>query len=125
MRTKKFSKTITVNKNNPMPAKSTIHRREFLKGISLTGFAILPGTQVIAGLIADAHKADTSTFVQHAVRLMQYENLCHLEFYFINMSESDGWLSPRMYGSDDPYYAQRESYMVVRLPQQHIAEQSF
>ncbi|MDO6433006.1 hypothetical protein Q4E93_20530 [Flavitalea sp. BT771] len=108
-----------------MPGKPTIHRRAFLKGISLTGLTILPGAKVIAGLVAGAHKADTSKFVQHAVRLMQYENLLHLEFYFINVTESEGWISPRKYGSDDPYYDQRESYMVVRLPQQHIAEESF
>jgi len=108
-----------------MSDKPTIPRREFIKGISLTGISFLPGAKVISGLVANSDGVDTSKFVQHAVRLMHYENLLHLEFYFINVSESDGWIGRRIFENYDPWYAQRESYMVVRLPQQHIAERSF
>ena len=54
--------------------------------------------------------------IDHAFRLCKWQHLLHLEFYFVNVSLQNNILLPKGKG---------RSFMIVRLPQQHIAEQSY
>ncbi|CAN5753971.1 hypothetical protein BH10BAC3_BH10BAC3_12070 [soil metagenome] len=99
----------------------TLSRRNFTK-ISLTAIAV-------AGVAAFLKKVTPplgtwctefpiNKLVHSAFRMTDHHSLLNLEFYFINCSYKEGGEIWAKYG---PY----ENYMVVRLPQQHIAEQSF
>ena len=93
-------------------------RRDFIRTLSLTSVTIAPGMKVIAGLFGNADQVDTSHFIHEAFRIVNYQNLFSADFYFINVSKAIG--SNNLLRKVNPAY--RESYMVVRLPQQHIAE---
>lgn len=112
-----------------MSAGKNFRRRDFIKGLSLTGFSLMPGSKVLAGLFGNAGFVDTSRFVDYSVRMIHYESLLTLEFYFINiqgpLDASLKSITAKKYDNDDLWSGQRESYMIVRLPQQHIAEQPF
>jgi hypothetical protein len=112
-----------------MSTGKNFKRRDFIKGISLTGFSLVPGSQVLAGLFGNAAFVDTSRFVDYSVRMTHYESLLTLEFYFINIAGSLDVplksITAKKFDSNDLWAGQRESYMIVRLPQQHIAEQPF
>jgi hypothetical protein len=100
--------------------KGTLTRRKFTK-ISLTAIAV-GGIAVFLKKVAPPIEVWGANFpinklVHSAFRLIDHRSLLNLEYYFINC-EYEGNKIWAKYG---PY----ENYMVVRLPQQHIAEQNF
>jgi hypothetical protein len=97
--------------------KLKIKRREFLKYAGLSTLTFLPG---IKGLSAIFGKADPQGFITHKFRLINFRNLLNVEFYFINTIDSDPNKSPNTLGSGNKTM---NSYMIVRLPQQHVAEE--
>jgi hypothetical protein len=110
-----------------------LKRRDFLKTLSLSSLTILPGTKVLAGLINTPENqiGSNEEYIDYACRIMQYQSLLYLECYFLNVNLEDDKLAllPLRWDDnsetkDDPTKKPR-SYMVVRLPQQHIAEEFF
>lgn len=61
--------------------------------------------------------SDSNNYIDCSFRLSQGKNLMNLEFYFINVKIAGDVLQTKK--------AEARSYMIVRLPQQHITEQSF
>ncbi|WP_018615936.1 hypothetical protein [Segetibacter koreensis] len=98
-------------------------RRKFIKNISLATIA----TTGIVTFLKKYTKAfgpynfqeHINDIVHHAFRLTDHNSLLNLEYYFINCSYDS--FQNRVWAKYGPH----ENYMVVRLPQQHIAEQSF
>jgi len=93
-----------------------ISRRDFIRKSSLT--AIAAGTS-IEGLsqIIGAGPDETKKLIDYSCRLSLWKSLINLDFHFINVDVQNNYLIAR--------YSQLESYMIVRLPQQHIAEQFY
>lgn len=92
-------------------------RRQFLKDSSLIAISISPfvGSILLSGCEKKFNAKDFKSI--KAFRLTIPETLFNAEFYFINCAQEGN----KIYAK----YTQEECYMVVRLPQQHIAEQSF
>jgi hypothetical protein len=90
---------------------------------------MLPVSNVLGGLInaedGFAGGTETNNYIDHAVRILQYQSLLYLECYFLNVHMQDNDL----YGLKLPAATKENvyprAYMVVRLPQQHIAEEFF
>ncbi|MDF7815733.1 hypothetical protein [Hymenobacter sp. YC55] len=104
---------------------SKIGRRDFLKQLSLTSIAFLPAVQTLGELVdgdsTPLQPGETGEFfIDAAYRLMHYRNMLELEFYFLNVERDEvaGLLLP-FKGKNAHYRA----YMVIRLPQQHVAEE--
>lgn len=99
-----------------------ISRRSFIKRTTIASISITPAIGALSQIIG-CNEFEASNSINCAFRLTKYENLLNLEFYFINMEYKDNCLfSGRKLLS---FFQQEESYMIVRLPQQHIAEQYF
>ncbi|RZJ64761.1 MAG: hypothetical protein EOO47_26595, partial [Flavobacterium sp.] len=96
-------------------------RRRFLKNLSLIGIASSGIFSFLAKCTSDDHfsPSEMDNLIHNAFRLSDHKSLLNLEFYFINCRYTKG--SQKITARYGPY----ENYMVVRLPQQHIAEQYF
>jgi hypothetical protein len=96
---------------------SVVSRRCFLKLTGLTGMAAFSGIQ---GMARFTGVPDIAGYIKAAYRLLDSVSLLNLEFYFIGVKEPadarQQWLE-----ATNP--DTMESYMLVRLPQQHIAEE--
>ena len=92
-------------------------RRQFLKDSSLVAISISPLVSSILFVGCDKKFKSSDYKSIKAFRLTIPETLFNAEFYFINCAQDGN----RIYAE----YTQEECYMVVRLPQQHIAEQNF
>lgn len=95
-----------------------LSRRKFVKNLSVSAIAVggvLTFLKKCTDLFDPRVKIDLSKFVQCAFRLTDHHSLLNLEYYFINCD----------YHADKVWakYGPAENYMIVRLPQQHIAEQ--
>jgi len=102
-----------------------LSRRKFLKLTAITGTGIGIGTLGIFEFlnnctrVREDQKFIVDDLVDHAFRLTDHNSLLNLEYYFINCNyEIKKEKITAKYGP-------HENYMVVRLPQQHIAEQNF
>lgn len=106
-----------------MTAKRSIDRRAFLKYSSFAAIATLPANNVLAGLFG-SDAAFAGEFINASYRLINTANLLSLEFYFVNVKKLTACVkrgekfSSKVNDASTPY-------MIVRLPQQHIAEQYF
>ncbi|HXS55131.1 MAG TPA: hypothetical protein VN726_03340, partial [Hanamia sp.] len=109
-------------KNDPISEKESISRRKFV-GIGLTGIAvagILTFLKKCTGILGPYNIHERiQDIVNCAFRLTDQNSLLNLEYYFINCDYHPS--SNRIWAKYGPH----ENYMIVRLPQQHIAEQSF
>jgi hypothetical protein len=97
-------------------------RRDFIKKSSLAAISITPAIKVLSQ-VAGVPEPATASLISAGFRLTQWESLLNLEFYFINTEYRKRFLffNKRKLVMK---YSQEESYMIVRLPQQHIAERS-
>lgn len=91
-----------------------INRRKFIRNLGLTAI----GT---SGAVAFLKSCTTDNFnhdglIDCAFRLTDSNSLLNLEYYFINCRYKNGEVQAK--------YGPHENYMIVRLPQQHIAEQN-
>ena len=101
--------------------EDSVSRRDFLVRSTLAAIAITPAVNSLSQVLGiDTQK--TRLLIDYGYRLTKYESLLNLEFYFINFTLKEGALcfKDKILGR----YGQKECYMVVRLPQQHIAEQA-
>lgn len=89
-----------------------LSRKNFIKLTALTGVALWPGVKAISQIAGLAGSAlDLQAF-----RMTDNENLLNLDFYFIGVEPIDPIKKEiRKKGNND-------SFMIVRLPQQHVAE---
>jgi|GEM_PF-2461598 len=94
-------------------SNNAISRRKFLALTGLTGIGSLPAIKALASVTG---VAEIGKFICAAYRLTDYERLLNAEFYFIGAVLRNGLIY------DCPG---RESFMIVRIPQQHIAEENF
>lgn len=92
-----------------------ISRRIFLQKGSLAAISFIPAIDTLSKVLGIQEKP-LGQLIDLAFRLTVPESLLNLEFYFINFQLEDYKLTAT--------YNQEESYMIVRLPQQHIAEQA-
>jgi hypothetical protein len=92
-------------------------RRNFLKLTALTSIGLSTGVDALAGIFGGV--VPPADIIDCAFRLTNYRTLLNLEYYFINV-ENDGLSICKKLKFK---YSQEESYMIVRLPQQHIAEE--
>lgn len=100
---------------------SSIKRRDFLRNVSLATVTTLPAVQAFAQLVGrNQSNIPPSSFINRAYRLTNFKNLLSLEFYFINVEESGKFLVKNRNSRNE-----QNSFMVIRLPQQHIAEEFF
>lgn len=76
----------------------------------------LSDTEYILTHLSLTEKGTGKLPIDHAFRLSNWKHLLHLEFHFTNVKLQNNQLLPKDKG---------RSYMIVRLPQQHIAEQSY
>lgn len=97
-------------------------RRTFLKTSTLAAISVAPVVNALSQVFG-ASPDQTRLLIDCGFRLTNWKNLLNLEFYFINVDYRDNNLfrKRKIFSS----YGQEESYMIVRLPQQHIAEQSY
>ena len=97
-------------------------RRHFLKQLSLTSIALLPGVQTLGALVEPTYPGEPPAkfFIDKAYRLMYYQQMLELEFYFINVTTTADETQLKPLTSRRSRF---RAYMVVRLPQQHIAEE--
>ncbi|MDB4919607.1 hypothetical protein [Mucilaginibacter sp.] len=104
-----------------MPSTS-MSRRDFLKNSTIFGVSVSPVIKPLSRLFgikeSQAHK-----LIDFGLRLIKPESLLSLEFYFINVDFREGCLFSKTRLLS--IYEQPPSYMIVRLPQQHIAEQAY
>ena len=102
-----------------------INRREFIKRTSLAAISISPAMNALSQLVGGSEKAVRSK-INCAFRLTSDKNMLNVEFYFMSCDYNfDTKIPlPRMYGQGY-VKAKENSFMIVRLPQQHIAEQYF
>lgn len=104
-----------------MPSTS-MSRRDFLKNSTILGVSVSPVIKPLSHLLgvkeSQAHK-----LIDFGLRLIKPESLLSLEFYFINVDFREGCLFSKTRLLS--VYEQPPSYMIVRLPQQHIAEQAY
>src|SRR5579863_6687124 len=98
-------------------------RRKFLK-LSLTGVAaagalmfLRKATSLFDPISEEEYEKMLLGAVQNAFRLTDEGSLLNLEYYFINCA----YKGNKVWAKYGPF----ENYMVVRLPQQHMAEQNF
>jgi hypothetical protein len=100
-----------------------ITRRKFIRDFSLAAISVTPVVGFLSSCSSGSPKAkkidedDIKKLVNCAFRLTDQYDFLNLEFYFINCK--------RVGNKVIATYGQAENYMIVRLPQQHIAEQSF
>lgn len=97
-------------------------RRTFLKTSTLVAISVAPVVNSLSQVFG-ATPDQTKLLVDCGFRLTNWKNLLNLEFYFINVDYRDNCLFRKR--KIFSRYGQEESYMIVRLPQQHIAEQSY
>ena len=92
-------------------------RRQFLKDSTLIAISVSPvvGSILLNGCEKKFKDGDFKSI--KAFRLTIPETLFNAEFYFINCAQDGNKIHAE--------YKQEECYMVVRLPQQHIAEENF
>jgi hypothetical protein len=89
-------------------------RRQFIKNVSLSslGFILLPETDSLNFLLP---KINTIGNSENFCTLLDSGNFCYLKFYFINFENFSGaWKR---------IDRKKKGYLIVRLPQQHIAEE--
>src|SRR5580692_1506692 len=111
----------------------TIKRRTFLKTLSLSSMTLVPGADILGRLVSEKdrerfniHGHDVR-FIDYACNILQFQNLLYLECYFLNVvhSVANNALFPLALqgrnAGDTGRISQLHSYMVVRLPQQHIS----
>ena len=96
-----------------------ISRREFVKNSTLASIATTGIFTFLESCTKNDQSINYNDSISSAFRLSDHFSLLNLEFYFINCHYDVG---------DDKLtsnYGPQENYMIVRLPQQHIAETSF
>ncbi len=92
----------------------SLSRRKFIRISALTGAALLPAVKAlsqVAGIPLTAKDFQ-------AYRLMDNNNMLHLEVYFIGVEDIEK--NGRFIRNAKDIY--QETFMIIRLPQQHIAE---
>lgn len=90
------------------------NRRSFLKNSMLTVIAVTPAIQKLSKIVLLADLPDTK-LIKYAFRLTNWKNLLNVDFYFIGAKLASGKMVVTR---------NERAYMIVRLPQQHIAEQA-
>lgn len=110
-----------------MHNQADLGRRNFLRQLSLTSIALLPATRALGELIDSGPAIDPvaagSFLIDAAYRLVYYQQLLELEFYFLNVEQQTDHLGRRVLCPCVGKNRRLQPYMVVRLPQQHVAEQ--
>jgi len=102
--------------------KNGIGRRSFIKTSALAAISVTPAIESCSKLMkVDEQKG--VLLINCGFRLTNWKNLLNIEFYFVNADYKDNNLFRKR--KIFSRYGQEESYMIVRLPQQHIAEQSY
>lgn len=108
--------------SKPSKEKNALKRKDFLKYAGLTSIAVSPLVASLSRLFTNPlPPATLDKIISLAYRLNVPETLLNLELYFINVKQEGT-------GHDTvlkTWYGEAESYMIVRLPQQHIAEEFF
>lgn len=97
-------------------------RRTFLKTSTLAAISVAPVVNALSQVFGTSSD-QTRLLIDCGFRLTNWKNLLNLEFYFINVDYRDNCIFRKR--KIFSRYGQEESYMIVRLPQQHIAEQSY
>ncbi len=100
---------------------SQLNRRRFIKIAGVASASILP----VVNLLAEKTGASKSGLVQALDEDFKSDldfyllgnNLLNVHFYFLNVEKKASYLRPRKPG--------KKSFMVVRLPQQHVSERGF
>ncbi|SKC45881.1 rhoptry family protein [Ohtaekwangia koreensis] len=92
-----------------------LSRRDFIKKSSLTTLGLAPVINALSQIL-NVPPPLTHVFVKYGYRLTLWRSLLNLDFYFVNFKKAGNSLVAT--------YDQPEPYMIVKLPQQHIAEQS-
>jgi hypothetical protein len=115
-----------MEQNNTEDNTQGLKRKDFLKFSSLTAISAIPVLSALSKLFGSDKPTNelvkNAKIISHAYRLHIPQNLLNLEYYFINTREYIDKNGQRYLKA---WYGQAESYMVVRLPQQHIIEQFF
>ncbi|WP_417367250.1 hypothetical protein [Flavobacterium beibuense] len=101
---------------------SNYSRRTFVKTSALAAISVSPAVNALSQVFGVTTQ-HTKLLVDCGFRLTNWKNLLNLEFYFVNVDYKDNNLFRKRKLLSR--YSQQESYMIVRLPQQHIAEQSY
>lgn len=99
-----------------------LSRRTFVKTSTLAAISVAPVVNALSQVFG-ASTDQTRLLIDCGFRLTNWKNLLNLEFYFINVDYQDNCIFRKR--KIFSRYGQEESYMIVRLPQQHIAEQSY
>ncbi len=102
--------------------ESNYSRRTFLKTSALAAISVAPAVNTLSQIFGITSQ-QTKLLVDYGFRLTNWKNLLNVEFYFVNVDYKDNNLFRKRKLLSR--YGQQESYMIVRLPQQHIAEQSY
>lgn len=97
--------------------KNEYSRRNFLKLTTLSSIGLSAGVSAMGKLFGGVIPPED--IIDCAFRLTNYKTLLNLEFYFINVKNDGLSICKKLKFN----YGQQESYMIVRLPQQHIAEE--
>lgn len=102
--------------------ENSFSRRAFVKASTLAAISVSPVVNALSQVFGTTNQ-QTNLLVDCGFRLTNWKNLLNLEFYFINVDYRDNniFRKRKIFSR----YGQEESYMIVRLPQQHIAEQSY
>lgn len=96
-------------------------RRKFIRNISITGIGAA-GVAVFLDKFTRVFEGDTPYIrncIEQSFRLTDHRSLLNLEYYFINCHYH---IRKKKIIA---LYGPHENFMIVRLPQQHIAETSF
>jgi hypothetical protein len=98
----------------------TLTRRSFIKTTIIASASLSPVAAVLAAYgisAAEIEAALNQEFDKNPQFHLVDNNLLNLRFYFLNVKRNGGSLSP-----NNPT---QRSFMIVRLPQQHISEAGF
>jgi hypothetical protein len=97
--------------------KRTIGKRQHLKVTRVASSSLLPVAEVLADEIGVDRKAFGQVLKADFTLSVVGRNLLNLRFYFINAKKVGGRLQP--------LDISKKSYLIIRLPQQHVTEESF
>lgn len=98
-----------------------LNRREFVKRISIASAVFLPVARSLGNELGTAPGTVSNVLSGNFNDELEFHvidnNLLNLHFYFINVKRKNGKLRPADEGV--------RSFMIVRLPQQHVSEAGF
>ncbi|MFD2871731.1 hypothetical protein ACFS5N_04580 [Mucilaginibacter ximonensis] len=98
------------------------NRRDFIKTSTISVISATPVARSLAQLF-NVPAGKVTTLIDYAFRLSKWQNLLNIDFYFVNVGYRDQCIFRKRKLIFN--YQEQKSFMIVRLPQQHIAEQSY